>query len=181
MLAYVFWHRPAAETDSALYERALAEFHRALAAAPPPGFQRSWAFQLAEVPWLGGPGYEDWYLVDDFAALGELNEAAVSASRKAPHDAVARLAADGTAGVYRLVAGEPNPGAPRAAWLSKPARKTYPAFLAEIGALGTAAWQRQMTLGPTPEFCVHEPVSREAATMILEISPLRIPRAKRGG
>jgi hypothetical protein len=157
VLAYVFWHRPSPETGAAEYEHALADFHRALAAAPPPGFQSSWAFRPAEVPWLGGPGYEDWYLVDGFTALGELNEAAVSASRKRPHDAVAALAVDGMGGVYRLVAGEPNPDATSAAWLSKPAGRTYPAFLAELGALGAAAWQRQMVLGPTPEFCLHDP------------------------
>ena len=62
-------------------------------------------------------------------------------------------------GVYRLVAGEPKPGATSAAWLSKPAGRTYPEFLAELGALGSAAWQRQMVLGPTPEFCVHDPIA----------------------
>lgn len=170
MLAYVFWHRPAPETASGPYERALAGFHLALAAAPPPGFRRSWAFRLAEVPWLSGLGYEDWYLVDDFAALGELNEAAVSASRQAPHDAVAGLAADGTAGVYRLVAGEPNPGATRATWLSKPAGETYPAFLAEIGAPGASAWQRQMTLGPAPEFCVHDPAEELGGALTLALT-----------
>ena len=157
MLAYVFWHQPSPGVDPGAYERALAEFHRVLAADPPKGFRRSWAFKLAGVPWLGGPGYEDWYLVDGFAALGDLNEASVSASRKVPHDAVARLAAEGRGGVYRLVTGNPNPGATRAAWLSKPAGRTYPEFVAALGDRGAATWQRQMVLGPTPEFCLHEP------------------------
>ena len=170
MLAYVFWHRPAHDTASAPYEHALAAFHRALAAEPPPGFRRSWAFRLAEVPWLGGPGYEDWYLVDSFAALGELNEAAVSASRQAPHDAVAGLAADGTAGVYRLVAGEPSLGTARAAWLPKPPGKTYPAFLAEVGAPSASVWQRQMTLGPAPEFCVHDPAKKLGGALTLALT-----------
>ena len=161
MLGYVFWHRPAPGTDPALYELALAGFHSALAAAPPPGFHRSWVFRLASIPWLGSAtGYEDWYLVDDFAALGALNEAAVAASRKAPHDAVARLAAEGVGGVYRLVSGEPQPEAVAvAAWLSKPAGKADADFVAE---LGRTVWQRQMTLGPTPEFCLHLPADMQA-------------------
>ena len=161
MLAYVFWHRSVAGTEPALYERALVKFHAALASAPPPGFHRSWAFRLVSIPWLAGAtGYEDWYFVDDFAALGELNEAAVAASRKAPHDAVARLTAQGTGGVYRLVAGEPLPEeVEAAAWLSKPAGKPDAEFLA---ALGGTVWQRQMTLGPTPEFCLHLPGGAQA-------------------
>lgn len=173
MLAYVFWHRSAPAADRAEYEHALAEFHRALAAAPPPGFNRSRVFRLAEVPWLGGsPGYEDWYLIEDFGALGALNEAAVSKPRKAPHDAVAALSADGAAGVYRLVAGDPEPGATQAAWLSKPPAKPYPAFVAETSRLGTALWHRQMVLGPTPEFCVHDPAGAVPGALILALVPL---------
>src|SRR4051794_21768971 len=114
MLAYVFWHRGA----GAAYRPALTAFHAALAAAPPAGFARSYAFRLDVAPWLAGDGdaYEDWYLVDDWAALGTLNDAAVSASRRAPHDAVARLAAAGAGGVYRCIAGEASPAGPVAAW-----------------------------------------------------------------
>ena len=168
MLAYVFWHRPAPGTGTAPYERSLAGFHAALAAAPLSGFSRSWVFRLASIPWLGDArGYEDWYLVDDFTALGALNEAAVSASRKAPHDAVARLAAQGAAGVYRLVSGEPQPQAvATAAWLTKPAGKPDAKFLDELG--GTV-WQRQMTLGPTPEFCLHLPAGAQTRADALKI------------
>ena len=173
MLAYVFWHRPAPGTDAALYERALAEFHEALAAAPPSGFHRSWAFRLASIPWLGdATGYEDWYLVDDFAALGALNEAAVSASLKAPHDAVAGLAAEGAGGVYRIVAGAPRPETVAiAAWLAKPAGKPDAEFLAELG--GTV-WQRQMTLGPTPEFCLHLPAAAQAPAEAVKLEVTRL-------
>lgn len=44
----------------------------------------------------------DWYLVHDFGALGLLNEAAVSTSRAAPHDAAAAVAAGGAGGLYGL-------------------------------------------------------------------------------
>ncbi|MBV9610385.1 MAG: hypothetical protein JO187_12570, partial [Acidobacteria bacterium] len=107
MLAYVFWHWHRPQVSEQDYEEHLRRFHRALAAEPPRGFISSAAFRVDGARWIPQPRtYEDWYLVDDFAALGTLNEAAVSASRKLPHDEVARLAADGTAGVYRLVGGE---------------------------------------------------------------------------
>ncbi|HEU5217117.1 MAG TPA: hypothetical protein VFU23_00560 [Gemmatimonadales bacterium] len=92
------------------------------------------------------------------AALVPLNEAAVTGPRKAPHDAVARLAAGGAAGLYGLRAGAPlvPPGA--AAWFGKPAGMSYAALdelLGPIASAGNAAlWMRQMVLGPTPEFCL---------------------------
>src|SRR5205823_11608197 len=101
VLAYVFWHwrRPNVSTsDYALRQRT---FHAALAAAPSAGFLRSFSRRLSGASWAndGAEAYEDWYLVDDYGALGELNQAAISASRSAPHDAAAALAAAGTAGL----------------------------------------------------------------------------------
>jgi hypothetical protein len=154
LLAYVFWHWPDGSVDPTRYEGALLTFHRALAAAPPAGARGSRVLAVAAAPWLPvARGYEDWYFVDDFAALGALNEAAVTASRREPHDAAARLAAGGTAGVYRLLSGMPDeraPGPLESRWLSKPGALSYADFLARLppGEL----WQRQMTLGPTPEF-----------------------------
>ena len=107
MLAYVFWHWSAPGTSQPQYEEYLRKFHGALAAHPPDGFTRSAAFRIAGARWLQQPSaYEDWYLVNDFASLGILNDAAVSGQRKLPHDDAARLAAGGTAGVYKLVLGE---------------------------------------------------------------------------
>ena len=121
MLAYVFWHAPAPGTAVADYERALAAFHGVLAGAPPAGFHGSAAARLDGPPWPGGAAaYEDWYLVEDWAALGTLNEAAVAGARRAPHDAAAAMARDGVAGVYAPVRGAVAP--PReahAAWLAK--------------------------------------------------------------
>ena len=37
-----------------------------------------------DLPWLPGGGYEDWYLVDGFAALGTLAEHAVDSARTVP-------------------------------------------------------------------------------------------------
>jgi hypothetical protein len=99
-LAYVFWHWPSAQVNAAEYESRQRDFHTALRDAPPRGFRVSMTHAIDHVPWSadGVAAYEDWYLVDDFTALGLLNEAAVSASRRAPHDSAAAYAAGGTAG-----------------------------------------------------------------------------------
>jgi hypothetical protein len=159
VLAYVFWHLPAPDVPAHDYEGRLAAFHARLHAEPPAGLGPTATLALDAVPWLdGAPGYEDWYLVGDFGALGELNAAAVSGSRKAPHDAAAAAASAGVAGVMGHVAGGLLPQRPRwAAWLSKPAGLGYDAFHAELAAAlppGGCAWQRQMTLGPATEYCV---------------------------
>jgi hypothetical protein len=162
MLAYVFWHVAAAGFAAEEYEARLAEFHAALRADAPPGMGLTATVGLDAIPWLGGAaGYEDWYLVEDFAALGALNVAAVSGSRKAPHDAAAAVARTGVAGLMGHVAGPLLPERPAwAAWLSKPAGLDYDTFHAALWeALGNdaSAWQRQMTLGPATEYCVLAP------------------------
>jgi hypothetical protein len=161
VLAYVFWHWRRPEVPAGDYEAAQRRFHEALAAAPPPGFRRSWCLGISGAAWAGGGGgaYEDWYLLDGSAALDPLNAAAVSASRQAPHDAAAALAADGTAGLYsrRLGAEEGPPKV--ASWFAKPAGMNYPDLFALLAPVvrdeGAALWGRQMTLGPAQEFCVH--------------------------
>src|SRR5918998_5767205 len=162
MLAYVFWHVPRPGIPPAEYEPRLAAFHAALRAGAVPGVGRTATLALPAVPWLeGAAGYEDWYLVEDFAALGALNAAAVSGSRKAPHDAAAAAAHTGVAGLMGHVAGPLLPERPAwAAWLSKPSGMGYDAFHAALWeALGNdgSAWQRQMTLGPATEYCVLAP------------------------
>jgi len=162
MLAYVFWHVAAADAGREDYEGRLEAFHAALRAERPCGMGATATFGLRAVPWLGDRGgYEDWYLVDDFAALGTLNEAAVSGTRRVPHDAAAALAATGAAAIMGHVAGPLLAGPPAwAAWLAKPAGTAYPdwhAALAEVAGEAAAVWQRQMVLGPAPEFCVLAP------------------------
>ena len=162
MLAYVFWHLPAANVDVADYEARLAVFHAALRAEHTSGVELTATVALDAIPWLGGdPGYEDWYLVDDFAALGVLNAAAVSGAQQAAHDAAAAAVHRGVAGVMGHVSGPLLPEPPRwAAWLSKPDGLSYEAFHAELWeALSNdaSAWQRQMTLGPATEYCVVAP------------------------
>jgi len=160
MLAYVFWHWPRPDIGAATYETAQRRFHAALAAAPPPGFTRSHSAALHGAPWAahGGDAYEDWYLVDASAALDPLNQAAVSASRQAPHDAAAALAAGGAAGIYALRAGAALAAPTHATWFAKPPSMTYAQLdtaLRELVAAGACLWMRYMVLGPTPEFCLH--------------------------
>jgi hypothetical protein len=162
MLAYVFWHVARPGVSPPAYEERLAAFHAALRREPPPGLGPTTTVGLAAVPWLGdAPGYEDWYLVDDFTALGALNAAAVSGTRREPHDAAAGWAADGVAGVMAHVAGPllPDPGPTWSAWLAKPAGVGYGDFHAALAGLGggAGAWQRQMVLGPATEYCVLAP------------------------
>jgi hypothetical protein len=157
VLAYLFWHGPPPDLAPERYEAALAAFHRALARHAPAGFHGSAAFRVQGTPWVGD--YEDWYLVEDWAALGALNEAAVSGPRREPHDAVAQLSADGAGGVYGLVRGQPDPAPARwALWLDKPRGEPYADFIESIGPLadegGGGVWQRQLVLGPGREFCV---------------------------
>jgi hypothetical protein len=164
MLAYVFWHWPTPQTDRTTYENHLRDFHRALAAGKPDGFLRSAVFRLRDAPWLetDDDAYEDWYLVEGSAALDVINDAAVTAARKDPHDRAARHAAGGTAGLYRLRQGSENLEAARFAWwLAKPAGMSYDDFYAQLHPLTDQAdvglWGRQMVLGPTPEFTLRSP------------------------
>jgi hypothetical protein len=176
MLAYVFWHWPRPEIERGQYLVHLTEFHRTLAAHKPLGFQRSVVFGISGADWLNtsGEAYEEWYLLDDSAAMDPLNEAAVSGACEEPHNRVAREAADGTGGLYRLRAGSPDLAhAKFATWFSKPAGVSYKNFYAELEPLtsqpGIALWGRQMTLGPTTEFCIHSqtPVQLPASIRVI--------------
>jgi hypothetical protein len=157
VLAYVFWHSPEGQTDPGRYERGLAAFHDALRAAKPEGFVRSAAYRVEGAPWLPQhAGYEDWYEIRDWAALGTLNAAAVSNPARPAHDAVAGLAGGGAGGVYLLLHAGPQP-ASACLWLTKPRGIPYPEFLGTLQQRcreECTLWQRQMTLGPAPEFCV---------------------------
>ena len=178
MLAYVFWHWPRPDIDRASYEEHLIDFYRTLAANKPRGFRESAAFRLRGAGWLktSGEAYEEWYLLDDSAALDLLNEAAVSGACEEPHNRAAREAADGVGGLYRLRAGSEDLAQARfATWLSKPSGVSYKDFYAELDSLtsqpGVALWGRQMTLGPTTEFCLHTPTPIESSLALELIYP----------
>jgi hypothetical protein len=175
MLAYVFWHWPRGAVAPADYEAKLRAFQKCLAENPPAGFLRSVVYRVRDASWLepSSVAYEEWYLTDGSAALDPLNDAAVAPACRAAHDAAAHLAAGGTAGLYRLRLGAAELKEARCAyWLAKPAGMKYEDFYALftplVGPAGIALWGRQMTLGPTPEFCLH---SREDFQLPPGIAP----------
>ena len=65
-------------------------------------------------------------------------------------------------------------------WISKPDGMSYAAFEASLGPLvgaGCALWGRRMTLGPTPEFCLHAPAKCELPypALALSLVPVSLP------
>jgi len=155
VLAYVFWHTPGPGAGGPAYEGALQGFHDVLRDDPPEGFVRSAALRVTGAPWLpGGSGYEDWYLVEGFADLGRLNEAAVAGRRRGPHDDVALRSGHGAGGVYALWAGTPDPPSGPTTWCAKQAGTPYEEVRASLS--GTT-WLRQLVLGPAPELCLPGP------------------------
>lgn len=178
MLAYVFWHWPNSAIDSRSYEESLVSFHRSLAAVTPEGFNESAVFRIGGAPWIGSGqrGYEDWYLVEGSSALDPLNESAVAGICQQPHHKAAKAAAGGTAGLYRLRQGEPQVGQARYAhWFAKPTGTSYEGLYNELRpgtqGSGVSLWGRQMTLGPTPEFCLLAPRKLELPS---RLSPLTL-------
>src|SRR4051812_19334946 len=139
MLAYLFWHEPRPEVDVERYVARLKAFHRALADAPPPSFVASFSLRLDAAPWEGGPRFEDWYLVEDWPALGTLNEAAVRAPREDAHDAIASLATNGAGGLYLLQHGTLDGPAPWAGWVVKPQGEPHETFEPQLRAAVDAA------------------------------------------
>ncbi len=188
MLAYLSWHRPAPGVDARDYEGALEQFHRSLAHQPPSGFRGSATFRLQELPWLAparqdgpgaGPGvaggYEDWYLLEDWAALGVLEEAAVSYGHVEAHDRVASLAGVATGAVYRFLEGYAGlDEGPVAVWVARAGGHEHPSLSALLGdGMDPAVdglWRRCLGLGPAPEFCL---LASEASA---GVAPTRLPQ-----
>jgi hypothetical protein len=180
MLAYLFWHWPVAEIAADAYEARLVAFQQAMRASGLPGFQASAVWRVSGAAWTGpaAVAYEDWYLVADFAALEALNAGAVTGARQAPHARAAAAAAGGTAGLYRHVGGDAQIDTlPVAAWLGKPDGVTYERFYADLADIlsqpAVGLWQRQMTLGPTPEFCL---LSASPLTLLAPLAPRLVRR-----
>jgi hypothetical protein len=198
VLAYVFWHRPRADAPIDAYEETQLAFHRSLARARPVGMRCSAAFKLDEVPWTvhradtealdsGRPGYEDWYLLEDFAALGVLNEAAVGRGHRSTHDEAARRYGGGAGGLYALLEGgrsdsgglaTPLAQANVAIWVARPAgapQRQLGELLGDgMDPAHASLWRRQLVLGPAPEFCLlakEESVFDQPAG----VAPTRLP------
>jgi len=180
MLAYTFWHWKAPEFSRALYEKALIEFQKALAAAAPDGFQGSMVARLNGAPWTGtaAEAYEESYLLKGSYAMDILEQAAVSTPCKAAHDQAVRMAAGGCAGLYRLRLGTENIFQARAAaWFAKPKGTTYDELYRlmaqRVDSNHVSLLGRQMTLGPTPEFCLLTPHKLELPE---NFNPMWLPR-----
>ncbi|MBO0778654.1 MAG: hypothetical protein J2P37_07475 [Ktedonobacteraceae bacterium] len=165
MLAYVFWHQRGSETSREEYQEKLITFHQILQDRQPQGFICSMVLEMAQLPWMTGESevYEDWYLVENSAALDPLDEAAVTGICRDPHHQVARLASKGTGGLYRLkdrtIDLAQIASIRSATWFSKPAGMSYDKLnellhQSQSEQQGTL-WQRQMTMGPALEFCLH--------------------------
>jgi len=162
MLAYVFWHERRADAEDAAYRADAAEFHRRLTATGLPGFAGSRTFAIETLPWRDDCGalFEDWYVLSGSGELDRLDEIAVSGDRAAPHDRLASAVAWGAGGLYRLRAGAAHGDQTAAQWFVKPAGMRYAdlaAILAAVVSPEHAVWQRQMVLGPAPEYCVAGP------------------------
>lgn len=179
MLSYVFWHWPRSGVDADEYEARQRAFHAALAEVPPTGFLGSRCAAVAGAPWTPDDAYEDWYRVEDFAALGTLNDAAVSGARAEPHRRAAELSADGAGGLYRLRHGTPLDAPGHAHWFSKPRGRSYDRVLAELSPTvdrtDGALWVRQLVLGPGRELCLRATTRVELPEWASPLLPARRP------
>ena len=141
-LAYLFWHQPG---DAGDYEERLRSFHESLTIP-------SASFRLAQLPFADEPGYEDWYLVDGWSALGDIGRVALETGT---HDPVAALSGDGWGGIWAHVSGATEIPEREIVWIDKPRGVPYREFVASLDA--DAIWCRQLVLGPAPEVAVVGP------------------------
>ena len=181
MLAYVFWHQRSTMITREEYQAKLHTFHQILQTRQPQGFVCSLVLEMPHLPWMPAESesYEDWYLVENSAALDPLDEAAVTGICREPHNQVARLADNGTGGLYRLdsatVTFAQLANIHTATWFNKPAGMSYERLYETLKHNqregNDIRWQRQMTMGPAREFCIH---STEVSTRIEGIESLQV-------
>ena len=165
MLAYVFWHQRASAVAREEYQEKLVAFHQILQERQPQGFVGSMVLEMAQLPWMneGSEVYKDWHIVENSAAFDLLDEAAVTGICREPHNQVARLAGNGTGGLYRLKGGTSDfsqlAGIRFATWFNKPDgmsyNQLYELLYQRPDEQQDILWQRQMTMGPALEFCLH--------------------------
>jgi hypothetical protein len=152
MLAYVFWHRPRAGVSREAYEPRLLAFHSALGEAA----VTSASYRLEQLPFASRDGYEDWYLVDDWSAIGTLSELAIQGVEGSRHETVAELSGESWGALYALVQG-PAAAPAGVMWTAKPPGEGFDSLLQRHA--GETVWRRQLVLGPAPELCVAQDAS----------------------
>jgi hypothetical protein len=167
LLAYIAWHRPAPDVEKDAYEHAIERFHASLAHRPPSGFGGSAVFRAAELPWLGAVadgsepngGYEDWYLLDSWSAMGVLEEAAISRGHLTAHDAIASKVDVSTGAIYRRSEGHGLLQEVRlSVWVTRGRGHAAPTIADLLGdgmdPAKAGLWRRCIGLGPAPEYCL---------------------------
>jgi hypothetical protein len=166
VLAYVFWHRAALAVGGEAYEDACRRFHHGFATRRPGGLSGTACLRAEQLPWLGdgGPGLEDWYLVEDFAALGVLNEAAVGRGHVSAHDGAARLMGEGTGSIYRLLDGVPELSLIHAATPFSPMGWTAPGPASGGASSHSALRPSCVCWPPTYQRACGRPACRRAGT-----------------
>ena len=181
MLSYVFWHQRDSKVAEEEYQTKLRAFHQILQKQKPPGFFFSLVLQTVRLPWMPEQRetYEDWYIIENSVALDPLDQAAVTGICQEPHYQIARLAANGTGGLYRLKAGSVDVAQLAtiryATWFRKPSGMSYQKLYellrqSQIEQQGLL-WQRQMTMGPALEFCLH---SSQKCVLVAEIEYVQV-------
>ena len=123
VLAYVFWHRPARGAPTEDYEQALLALPPLARAHAAGGLARLGALRASQLPLAGdaaaagrpggrrGAATRTGTCVEDYAALGVLNEAASGAGTARAHDASRARFGGGRRRGVRAVEGEPRRGA----------------------------------------------------------------------
>lgn len=169
MLGYLFWHAKAPSISAADYETQLSAFHASFQQLKPAGFMHSRVYRVPALPWMPATEavYEDWYILENSAALDVINHAAIHNPHKGSHDSVARMVIGGLGGAYELRSGEIDLIPEHVYWFGKPATVPKDVFQTDMQALKANAlfWGKYMVFGQTPSFCLQtaEPVEFPSA------------------
>jgi hypothetical protein len=83
MLAYVFWHWRQPSVDASIYETDLINFTRLCSQTDQQGLSLSRVLdRKRSVAGIDSAAYEEWYLLEDSAAMDRINHAAVHGPAK---------------------------------------------------------------------------------------------------